>query len=61
MQASESLEWLRYIPLQQVLAAVAVEMFVTQMFKLHLSIVKVSVAVVAWADECVLLPCFECC
>ena len=34
--ASESLGWLRCIPLQLVLVAVAVEMSVAQMFKLHL-------------------------
>ena len=35
--ASESLEWLRCIPLQLVLVAVAVEMSVIQMLKLFLS------------------------
>ena len=44
MQASESL---KCIPLQLVLAAVAVEMSVAQMLKLHWGFVKVSVAVVA--------------
>ena len=40
------------------LAAVVVEIAVTQMLKLHLSFMKVSVAV--GADD-ILLPCFECC
>ena len=52
MLASESLGWLRCIPLQLVLAAVAVEMSVAQMLKLLLSFVKVSVAVAAGADDC---------
>ena len=52
------LGWLRCIPLQLVLAGVAVKMSVGQMLKLHLSCVKVSVAA---ADDHVLLPCFECC
>ena len=39
----------------------AIEMFVAQMLKLYLSYVKVSVAVVAGADDRVLLPCFKCC
>ena len=43
------------------LAAVAVEMPVAQMLKLHLSLVKVSVAVVAGADDHILQPCFGCC
>ena len=38
----------------------AVEMSMAQMLKLHLSFVKVSVAVVAGADDHV-LPWFECC
>ena len=38
-----------------------VEMSVAQMLKLHLSFVKVSVAVAAGADDNVLLPCFKCC
>ena len=48
-----SLGWLRCIPLQLVLAAVAVEMSVAQMLKLHLSFVKVAVAahVAAGADD----------
>ena len=53
--------WLRCIPLQLVLAAVAVNMSVAQMLKLHLSFMKVSVAVAAGADDHILLPCFECC
>ena len=56
-----SLGWLRCIPLQLELAAVVVEMSVAQMLKLHLSFVKVSVAVAPGADDHVLLPCFECC
>ena len=59
MKASVSLGWLRCIPLQLELAAVAVEMSVAQMLKLHLSYVKMSVA--AGADDHILLPCFECC
>ena len=54
-----SLGWLRYIPLQLELAAVA------QMLKLHLSYVKVSVVVAGWTDDYILLalnvaeePCF---
>ena len=39
----------------------AVEMSVAQMLKLHLSFVKVSVAVVAGADGLIPLPCFGCC
>ena len=54
-----SLGWLRCIPLQ--LAVVAVEMTVAQMLKLHLSFVKVTVALAPGADDHVLLPCFECC
>ena len=42
-------------------AALTVEMYVEQMLKLHLSFVKVSVAVVAGADDRILLPCFKCC
>ena len=42
------------------LAAVAVEMFVSQMLKLHLNIVKVSIVVAGGADYHVFLPCFEC-
>ena len=52
-----SLGWLKCIPLQLELAAVAVEMSVAQMLKLYLSFVKVS----AGADNLILLPCFECC
>ena len=48
-------------PLQLVLAVVAVEMSVAQMLTLHLSFMKVTVAVVAGADDLVLLLCFECC
>ena len=55
------LGWLRCIPLQMELAAVAVEMSVAQMLKLHSSYMKVSVAVAAGADDHILLPCFECC
>ena len=54
-----SLGWSRCFPLQLVLAAVVVEMSVVHMLKLHLSSVKVSVAVTA--NNHVLLPCFECC
>ena len=43
------------------LAAVAVEMSVPQTLKLHLSYVKVLVAVVAGADDNILWPCFEFC
>ena len=39
----------------------SVEMSVAQILKMHLSYVKVSVTVVAGADEHVLLPCFEHC
>ena len=39
----------------------AVEMSVMQMLKLNLSFVKVSVAVVTGADDCILLHGFECC
>ena len=59
MQASESLGWLRCITLQLELAAVAVEMSMVQILKLHLIYMKVAVAV--GADDHVLLPCFECC
>ena len=55
-----SVGWLRCIPLQLELAAVAVEMYVAQMLTFHLSFVKVSVAVAAGADNSVLLY-FECC
>ena len=48
--ASESLGWLKCIPLQLVLVAVAVKMSVAQMLKLHGSSWKVSVAVVAGTD-----------
>ena len=41
--------------------AVAVEMSVAQMLKLHLSSYNVSVAVVAGADDSFHLPCFGCC
>ena len=44
LQVCESLRWLRCIPLQLELVAVAVEMFVAQMLMLHFSFVKVSVA-----------------
>ena len=43
------------------LAAVAVEMAVALMLKLHLSYMKVSVALATGADNHVLLPSFECC
>ena len=43
------------------LAAEAVEMSVAQMLKLHLSFIKVSVAVVVGADDRIFLSCFECC
>ena len=56
MQASESLGWSKCIPMQLELAAVPVEMSVAPMLKLHLSFVKMSVAVVAGADDRVLLP-----
>ena len=56
-----SVGWLRCISLQLVLAAVVCEMSVAQMLKLHLSYVKVSVAVAAGADDHILLHCFECC
>ena len=49
MQASGSLGWSRFISLQMVLAAVALDMSVAQMLKLHLSCVKVSVAMAAGA------------
>ena len=39
----------------------AVEMSMTQMLKLQLSFVKVSVAVTAGADDSVILLCFEFC
>ena len=42
------------------LGAVAVEMYVAHMLKLHLSIVKVSVAVVAGTHGLSPLPCFGC-
>ena len=47
-----SLGWLRCIQLQLELAALAVQM-------LHLSFVKVSLAVTAGANDHVFLPCFE--
>ena len=53
--------WFRCIPVQLVLAAVAVEMSVAQMLKLHLSFMKASVALAAGADDHIHLPCFECC
>ena len=56
-----SLDCLSCIPLQLELAAVTVEMSVTQMLKLHLGYVKVSVAVAAGADDHIILLCFECC
>ena len=46
-----SLGWLRCIPLQLELAAVAAEMSVAQMLKLYLSFVKEFVAVAAGADD----------
>ena len=55
---SESLGWLRCIPLQLVLVAVAVEMSVAQMLTLHLRSWKVAVAVVAGADGSFPLLCF---
>ena len=61
LQESESLGWLRCIPLQMVLVTVAVEISVAQMSKLHLSFIKGSVGVVARADGLILLPCFICC
>ena len=61
LQACESLGWLRCFPLKLVLFTVAVEMTVAQMLKLHLSFVKVSVALVAGPYGLVHLPCFECC
>ena len=39
----------------------AVEVSVAQMLNLHLSYMKVSVAVAAGANDHVLLPWFECC
>ena len=56
-----SLGWLICIPLQLELDAVAVEMCVAQMLKLHLSNGEVSVAVTAMADNHNLLPCCGCC
>ena len=44
--------------LQLVLVAVPVEMSVAQMLKLHLTFMKVSVAVVAGADGLIPLACF---
>ena len=61
LAASEFLGWFRCIPLQLVLVAVAVEMFVVQMSRLHLRFAKVSVAVVASVDGLVPLPWFGCC
>ena len=55
-----SLGWLRSIPLQLELTAVAVKMSVTQILMLHLSYVKVPVAVAAGVEDH-LLSCFECC
>ena len=49
------------IPLKLVLVAVAVEMSMAQMLKLHFSFVKVFVAGVAGADGSFPLPCFGCC
>ena len=49
--------WLRCIPLQLVLAAEVVDMSVAQMLKLHLSFMKVSVAVAgAEGSTCYILP-----
>ena len=56
MLASESLGW---VICNMVLVAVAVEMYVAQMFKL-LSSQKVSVAVVAGADGSFPLTCSGC-
>ena len=55
------LGWLRSIPLQLELAAVAVEMSVAQMLKLHLSFMEVPIALAAGADDHILLPRFEYC
>ena len=60
LQASKYLGCLTCIPLQLVLTTVAVEKSVAQMLKLHLSFMKVSVAVVAGADDCILQHGFEC-
>ena len=56
-----SLGCLRCILLQLELAAVAVEMSVTQMLKPQLSYMKVSVTVPSGAADHILLSCFECC
>ena len=48
---SESLRLLRCGLLKLVLVAVAVEMSVAQMLKLHLNFVKVPLAMVAVADD----------
>ena len=58
MTCLESFRWLQCIPLQLVLAALAVEMSVAHMLKLHLSSVTVSAAVAAWADDHILMPGF---
>ena len=59
--ASAFLGWLRCIPLQLVLAAVAVKKSVAQTLKWYLSFMKVSVVEVAILDHHILLPCFKCC
>ena len=43
------------------LAALAVEMPVAQILRLHLSFMKVSLAVTVGTDDCVFLSSFECC
>ena len=55
LKVSVCLGWLGCIPLQLERAAVAVEMSVAQMLKLHLSFVKVSVAVATAAHPSTLL------
>ena len=59
--ASAFLGWLRCIPLQLVMVAVAVKKSVAQRLKWYLSFVKVSVVEVAGLGHDILLPCFECC
>ena len=49
------------VSLQLALAAMSVEMSVAQMLKMHLSFMKVYVAVAAGADNHTLRPYFECC
>ena len=58
---AESLGWLRCFLLQLVLVAMAVEISLAQILKLHLSFVKVSVTEVGGADGFLPLPCFGCC